>query len=336
MKYWLIEYTATCNFSRSDLYILESILPYMPPSFFLKLKDRLGKTRSGFVDNVKNVFQGRSKLDDALFDELEDVLIQADLGVETVMEMIDQMRVASREQNLSDPDKLMAMLKNQILETLEQGDKRLTWEGHTGTHVTLVAGVNGAGKTTTIGKLSYQLKSQGRSVLLGAADTFRAAAVEQLVVWSERAGVPIIKHQKGADPAAVAFDATQAAIARKVDNLIIDTAGRLHTKVNLMEELNKIQRVIRKSLPDAPHEILLVLDATTGQNGLQQAKRFTEIIDVTGIVLTKLDGTAKGGIAVAIQHQLGIPIKLIGVGEGIDDLQPFDAQEFVDALFTSA
>ena len=308
----------------------------MPAGFLSKLKERLTKTRVGFVDNVRNVFQGRSKLDDALFEDLEEVLIQADLGVETAMDIVEEMRVAAREQKLTQPDELMAVLKNHITQTLEQGDKKLTWEGHTGTHVTLVAGVNGAGKTTTIGKLSSQLKDQGRSVLLGAADTFRAAAVEQLVVWSERAGVPIIKHQEGADPAAVAFDATEAALARNIDNLIIDTAGRLHTKVNLMEELNKIQRVIRKTLPEAPHEVLLVLDATTGQNGLQQAKRFTEIIDVTGIVLTKLDGTAKGGIAIAIQQQLGIPIKLIGVGEGIDDLQPFDAQEFVDALFTSA
>jgi len=308
----------------------------MSASFLSKLKERLAKTQSKFIGDVKEVFRGRSKLDDALFEELEEVLIQADLGVETVMSIIEEMRTAAREQKLSEPDELIGILKDRISEILQQGDSQLTWVGHTGTHVTLVAGVNGAGKTTTIGKLSSQLKREGRSVLLGAADTFRAAAVEQLVVWSERAGVPIVKHQQGADPAAVAFDATQAALARNVDNLIIDTAGRLHNKANLMEELNKIQRVIRKTLPGAPHEVLLVLDATTGQNGLQQARKFTEIVDVTGIVLTKLDGTAKGGIAVAIQQQLGIPIKLIGVGEGIDDLQPFDAGEFVEALFTSA
>ena len=308
----------------------------MASSFFSKLKDRLSKTRTGLVANVRSVFQGRSKLDDALFEDLEEVLIQADLGVEVVLKIVAEMRAVARENRLADPEALIAVLKARLVETLERGDKRLTWEGHEGTHVTLFAGVNGAGKTTTIGKLSHQQKRAGKSVLLGAADTFRAAAVEQLVVWSERAGVPIIHHQEGADPAAVAFDATQAAIARKVDNLIIDTAGRLHTKVNLMEELNKIQRVIQKLIPNAPHEVLLVLDATTGQNGLQQAIRFTELIHVTGIVLTKLDGTAKGGIAVAIQQQLGIPIKLIGVGEGIEDLQPFNAQEFVDALFTTA
>ena len=219
------------------------------------------------------------------------------------MRIIEEMRTAAREQKLSEPDELIGILKDRISEILQQGDSQLTWVGHTGTHVTLVAGVNGAGKTTTIGKLSSQLKREGRSVLLGAADTFRAAAVEQLVVWSERAGVPIVKHQQGADPAAVAFDATQAALARNVDNLIIDTAGRLHNKANLMEELNKIQRVIRKTLPGAPHEVLLVLDATTGQNGLQQARKFTEIVDVTGIVLTKLDGTAKGGIAVRSEER---------------------------------
>lgn len=307
----------------------------MVSGFFSKLKDRLSKTRSGLVENVRSVFEGRSKLDEALFENLEEVLIGADLGVETAVGIVDEMRAASREQRLSEPDDVMVLIKKRIGEILDQGDKGLSWVGHSGTHVTLVAGVNGAGKTTTIGKLSSQLRGEGRTVLLGAADTFRAAAVEQLMVWAERADVPIIKHREGSDPAAVAYDATEAALARGVDNLIIDTAGRLHTKVNLMEELIKIQRVIRKLIPEAPHEVLLVLDATTGQNGLQQAIKFTELIDVTGIVLTKLDGTAKGGIAVAIQQRLGIPIKYIGVGEGIDDLQPFVAQEFVDALFTS-
>lgn len=307
----------------------------MASGFFSKLKERLVKTRSGLVENVRSVFQGRSRLDDALFEDLEEVLIQADLGVETSIAIVDEMRAASKEQRISEPDELMELLKERIAGILDQGDKQPTWVGHKGTHVTLVAGVNGAGKTTTIGKLSSQLKADGRSVLLGAADTFRAAAVEQLVVWSERAGVPVIKHQDGADPSAVVYDATEAALARGIDNLIIDTAGRLHTKVNLMEELTKIQRVIQKMIPDAPHEVLLVLDATTGQNGLQQALRFTEMVGVTGIVLTKLDGTAKGGIAVAIQQQLGIPIKYIGVGEGIDDLQPFNPREFVDALFST-
>ncbi|MFP6581696.1 MAG: signal recognition particle-docking protein FtsY [Candidatus Hydrogenedentota bacterium] len=307
----------------------------MAGGFLSKLRDRLGKTRSGLVTNVRSVFQGRTAFDDDLFEELESVLIQADLGVELAFSLVEDMRQLAKEKRLSDSDELMTLLRRELTAILEPGDHTMSWDHHQGTHVTLVAGVNGAGKTTTIGKLSARLKTQGKSVILGAADTFRAAAVEQLVVWSERAGADIVKHQNGADPAAVAFDATEAALARKTDILIIDTAGRLHTKVNLMEELSKIQRVIKKCIPDAPHEVLLVLDATTGQNGLQQALRFTELIDVTGIVLTKLDGTAKGGIAFAIQQQLGIPIKFVGVGEGIEDLQPFDPHEFVSALFDS-
>jgi fused signal recognition particle receptor len=305
----------------------------MASGFFSKLKERLGKTRSGLVDNIRSIFQGYSKLDESLYEDLEEVLIQADIGVDTALAIVEQMRTEAKAQKMSEPEQLMGVLKQHLIEILEQGDKSLSWENHEGTHITLVAGVNGAGKTTTIGKLSSKLKAEGKSVLLGAADTFRAAAVEQLVAWSERAGVPIIKHQEGADPAAVAYDTTEAAIVRNVDNVIIDTAGRLHTKVNLMEELGKIQRVIQKKVPDAPHEVLLVLDATTGQNGLQQAIQFTKIVPVTGVVLTKLDGTAKGGIAVAIQKQLKIPIKYIGVGESIDDLQPFDPREFVEALF---
>lgn len=305
----------------------------MAKGFFSTLKDRLGKTRTGLIDNVRSIFQGHSRLDEALYEELEEVLIQADLGVHTALDIVQAMRQEAKKEKISEPEQLMGVLKQYLMDVLNRGDKTLTWENHSGPHVTLVAGVNGAGKTTTIGKLAARRKAQGKSVLLGAADTFRAAAVEQLVEWSERAGVPIIKHQEGADPAAVAFDTTEAAVARNIDNVIIDTAGRLHTKVNLMDELGKILRVIQKRLPEAPHEILLVLDATTGQNGLQQAIQFTKIVPVTGIVLTKLDGTAKGGIAVAIQQQLNIPIKLIGVGEGIDDLQPFNPKEFVDALF---
>ena len=305
----------------------------MADGFFSKLKNRLGKTRTGLVDNVRSVFQGRTALDDELFGQIEEVLIQADLGIDTALTICEEMREAAREQRLSDSDALIEMLKARLTTILEQGDHSMNWTASSGPHVTLVAGVNGAGKTTTIGKLASKLSADGRSVILGAADTFRAAAVEQLVVWSERANVPIIKHQEGADPAAVAFDAAEAATARKLDNVIIDTAGRLHNKVNLMEELSKIVRVMQKSIPEAPHEVLLVLDATTGQNGLQQALHFTKLINVSGIVLTKLDGTAKGGIAFAIQQQLGIPIKFIGVGEGIDDLQPFNPTEFVEALF---
>ncbi|MDK1022083.1 MAG: signal recognition particle-docking protein FtsY [Candidatus Hydrogenedentes bacterium] len=303
------------------------------PGFFGKLRDRLGKTRSGFVAGVRGVFLRHTRIEEEVFEELEEILIQADLGVETTMELVEHLREATRERKLSDPNDLLEILKEEIEGILSAGDPSVHWEVPEGPHVTLIAGVNGSGKTTTIGKLAARLRDQGKSVMLGAADTFRAAAVEQLTVWSERVGVPIVKHQEGADPAAVAHDAVGAALARGVDCLIIDTAGRMHTKVNLMEELRKIQRVIAKQIPEAPHEVLLVLDATTGQNGLQQAKRFTEASSVTGIVLTKLDGTAKGGIAVAIQKQLGIPIKFIGVGEGIDDLQPFNAQEFITALF---
>jgi len=301
--------------------------------FFGRLRDRLGKTRSGLVDNVKRVFAGRTTIDDEVFEELEEILIQADLGVDTALAVIEDMRAAVKAGKAPDPEALYAILKEDLIAALDSPDHALFASATDGPHVTLVAGVNGTGKTTSTGKLAAKLAQDGKSVLLGAADTFRAAAVEQLTVWSERSGVPIIKHQEGADPAAVAYDAADAAVSRGVDHLIIDTAGRLHTKVNLMEELRKIQRVLDKRIPGAPHEVLLVLDATTGQNGLQQAKLFTEALNVTGIILTKLDGTAKGGIAIAVQKQLGIPIKLIGVGESLEDMQPFNAQEFVEALF---
>ncbi len=305
----------------------------MAGSFLGKLRDRLGKTRSQLVDNVKKVFGDHSSVDDEVFGELEEILIRADLGVDTTLSIIEDMRRRAKLERIHDPKALMEILKEGLISILEPGDHSLSWTCEDKVHVTLVAGVNGSGKTTTVGKVAARLKAEGKSVILGAADTFRAAATEQLTVWSERVGVPIIKHQQGADPAAVAFDATDAALSRGADCLLIDTAGRLHTKVNLMEEIKKVQRVVAKRLPNAPHQVLLVLDATTGQNGLQQASQFTEALGVTGIVLTKLDGTAKGGIAVAIQQQLGIPIKLVGIGECVDDLQPFDAREFVDALF---
>ncbi len=301
--------------------------------FFGRLRDRLGKTRTGLVDNVKRVFAGRTTIDDEVFEELEEILIQADLGVDTALAVIEDMRAAAKSGKATDPEALYAILKQDLIEALDSPNHALFATATDGPHVTLIAGVNGTGKTTSTGKLAAKLALEGKSVLLGAADTFRAAAVEQLTVWSERSGVPIIKHKEGADPAAVAYDAADAAVSRGVDHLIIDTAGRLHTKVNLMEELKKIQRVLDKRIPGAPHEVLLVLDATTGQNGLQQAKLFTEALNVTGIILTKLDGTAKGGIAIAVQKQLGIPIKLIGVGESLEDMQPFNAQEFVEALF---
>ncbi len=302
--------------------------------FFGRLRDRLSKTRESFSGSVRKVFSGRSVVDDELLEELEEIFISADLGVEATMSIIEDMRARAKEQRITGPDAFFEMLKSELTAALEPGDHVLSWKAADGPHVTLIAGVNGSGKTTTAGKLASHLKKEGKSVMLGAADTFRAAAVEQLTIWSERTGVPIIKHADGADPAAVAYDAADAAVSRSIDCLLIDTAGRLHTKVNLMEELKKIQRVVGKRIPGAPHEVLLVLDATTGQNGLQQAKVFTEALHVTGIVLTKLDGTAKGGITVAIQRQLGIPIKLIGVGETVDDLQPFNAREFVEAIFS--
>jgi fused signal recognition particle receptor len=304
------------------------------PGFFGRLRERLSKTRSSLVGNVRRVFSARPNIDEEVFDALEQILIEADLGVETTREIIGDMRRIVRERNLKSSEELYTVLREELARLLEPGDHVVEWRAPDGgPHVTLVVGVNGSGKTTTIGKLAARLAKEGKSVLLGAADTFRAAAVEQLTIWSERTGTSIVKHRDGADPAAVAYDAADAAVSRGIDCLIIDTAGRLHTKVNLMEELKKMQRVIGKRLPGAPHEVLLVLDATTGQNGLQQAKLFTDALRVTGIVLTKLDGTAKGGIVVAIQKQLGIPIKLIGVGEAVDELQPFNAREFVDALF---
>lgn len=301
--------------------------------FFGRLRDRLTKTRTTLVEGVKQVFAGRTRIDDEVFEELEQILIEADMGVETVLAIVEDMRRISQERRLENPEDLFEVLKEELASVMIPGDHTVEWEAHDGPHVTLVAGVNGSGKTTTIAKLAAKLKADNKSVLIGAADTFRAAAVEQLSTWAERIDVPVIKHKEGADPAAVSFDAADAAIARKMDTLIIDTAGRLHTKVNLMEELKKIQRVIGKRIPGAPHEVLLVIDATTGQNGLQQAKIFTEALNVTGIVITKLDGTAKGGVALSIQKQLGIPIKYIGVGEKVEDLQPFDPKQFVAALF---
>ncbi len=303
-----------------------------PTGFMGRLRERLSKTRGALVDNVKRVFSS-GKIDEEILEQLEEVLIEADLGVDTALALVAEMRQAAREKRLEDGEALYAELKQRLIALLDTGNTALNWDNPDGPHVTLIAGVNGSGKTTTTGKLAAKLKADGRTVLLGAADTFRAAAADQLTIWSDRTGVPIIKHTEGADPASVAFDATDAAAARGINNLLIDTAGRLHTKVNLMEELKKIQRVVGKRLPGAPHQVLLVLDATTGQNGLTQARQFTGTINVDGIVLTKLDGTAKGGMAIAIQRELGIPIKLIGVGEGVDDLQPFNPAEFVEALF---
>ena len=302
--------------------------------FMNRLKSKLEKTRTNLVGNVRRVL-GRPYIDEESFTELEEILIGADVGVSTTLQIIGDMRDAVAKRNLQDSDALVALLKDELKSFLAPGDHTLHWDAAQGPHVTLVAGVNGSGKTTTTGKLAAKLRDEGKSVLLGASDTFRAAAAEQLSIWSERSGAGIVQHAEGADPASVAFDAADAAVARSVDNLLIDTAGRLHNKVNLMEELKKIQRVVQRRIPDAPHEVLLVLDATTGQNGLEQARQFTQALDVTGIILTKLDGTAKGGMAIAIQRELGIPIKMIGIGEGVDDLDAFDPDEFVEALFAS-
>jgi fused signal recognition particle receptor len=299
--------------------------------FFSKLKDKLTKTREGFVDKVEQIFSRTGKIDEELYEELEDILIQADVGVNTSLELVEKLRQAVKERKLSDPEMLREVMQEQIREILgEQSSLNFAPSGPT---VYLIVGVNGVGKTTTIGKLAKNLQNQNKSVLLAAGDTFRAAAIDQLEIWGQRVGVDVIKQAEGADPAAVAFDAVKAAKSRKIDVLLIDTAGRLHNKINLMKELSKIKKVIEREIEGAPHEVLLVLDATTGQNALQQVKLFQEAADVTGIVLTKLDGTAKGGVILGIQNESQIPVKLIGVGETADDLKPFDPEEFAQALF---
>jgi fused signal recognition particle receptor len=299
--------------------------------FFDKLKEGLTKTRQGFVDKMERVFTGAGKVDDAFYEELEDVLLMADVGVETSMSLVAQLRQVVWDKKISDPSLLKEELETLIAACL--GEKSPLIEASTGLSVYLIVGVNGVGKTTTVGKLASYLHAQGKKVILAAGDTFRAAAADQLEIWSKRAGVDIIRQAEGADPAAVVFDGIHAALARKADILLIDTAGRLHNKVNLMNELSKIRRVIEREAPGGPHEVLLVLDATTGQNALSQVKVFREMADVTGIVLTKLDGTAKGGVVIGIQSEAKAPVKFIGVGEGAGDLQPFEPQEFARALF---
>lgn len=300
--------------------------------FFSKLKDGLTKTRQNFVEKIETLVTGYKKLDDEFYEELEEVLIQGDVGVNTSIELVEKLRKVAKERKIEDPLQVRDVLKELISEIMvsEQPGLNLDVEPFS---VIMVVGVNGVGKTTTIGKLAQQLKSEGKKVLLAAGDTFRAAAIDQLEIWSNRVGIDVIKHKEGADPAAVAFDAIQAARARKVDVVIMDTAGRLHNKANLMEEIKKVRRVMERELSGAPHEVLLVLDATTGQNAVSQAKLFGEACGVTGIALTKLDGTAKGGVVIAIKSELDIPVKYIGIGEGVDDLRKFDAQDFVDAMF---
>jgi len=298
--------------------------------FFDKLKDKLVKTRQGFIEKVETIFTGR-KIDNATLEELEETLISSDVGAKASSVIITALREKSKKGD-NGIDSVKDLLKNEMAALL--GDPAPLAVSSTHPYVILAIGVNGVGKTTTIGKLASRFRSQGLSVLLAAGDTFRAAAIEQLEIWANRADTQFVKHQPGSDPAAVAYDAIVAAKSRNVDVVIIDTAGRLHTKSNLMEELKKVKRSIQKAMPEAPQEILLVVDATTGQNALRQAEIFDKTIGVTGIALTKLDGTAKGGIIFAIKKDLGIPVKLIGVGEGIEDLRDFHPKEFVEALFS--
>ncbi len=301
------------------------------PNLLDRLKAGVQKTRSGLMDRLGDVFAGRKEIDADVLDELEYALYTADIGVKTTEEILESVRERVDRKMMGDAAELKALIRQHILDVLEAADRPLPRVAEPPA-VIMVVGVNGSGKTTTIGKLAHRFKGEGRGVLLCAADTFRAAAIEQLEIWGERTGTNVIRQSSGADPSAVLFDALQAAKARHADYVIVDTAGRLHTKANLMAELEKMRRTAAKVVPEAPHEVLLVLDATTGQNGLEQARKFTETSGVTGIVLTKLDGTAKGGIVVAISRELSLPIRYVGVGEKVDDLLPFDPAEFADSL----
>ena len=301
--------------------------------FFGKLVAGLQKTRDNIISGMDSIFSGFSAIDDEFYEEIEETLIMGDLGIQTTMSIVEDLRKKVKEQGIKDPSECKELLMESIRDQMDLGENAYEYENRQS--VLLIIGVNGVGKTTTIGKLAGKFREQHKRVILAAADTFRAAAGEQLKEWANRAEVEMIGGQEGADPASVVFDAVAAARARKADILLCDTAGRLHNKKNLMEELKKINRVIDREYPEAYRETLVVLDATTGQNALAQAREFNEVADITGVILTKMDGTAKGGIAVAIQSELGIPVKYIGVGESIDDLQKFDADEFVNALFYS-
>lgn len=307
--------------------------PEVREGLFTRLKNRLVRTRSNFTDGLANLVLGRKSIDTDLLEELETLLLMADVGVDATSRIIDDLTGRVKRKELSDPERLTAILKGQLEQILNRCDKPVRQAQPGKPQVILMVGINGAGKTTTIGKLAKRLQDEGQSVMLAAGDTFRAAAVEQLQTWGERNQIPVVAQHTGADSASVIFDALQAATSRGIDVLIADTAGRLHTKGNLMEELAKIARVMKKIDPDAPHEVMLVLDATTGQNALNQAIQFNQTVGITGITLTKLDGTAKGGIVFAIAEKLGLPIRFIGVGESIEDLQHFDGVEFVNALF---
>ena len=302
------------------------------PSLLERLKAGIQKTRAGLMEKIEDAVSGRKEIDAEVLDELEEALITADIGSRTTAEILERIRQRVERHLVADSAQLKSLIKEHLLEILEATERPVPQAAEPPT-VIMVVGVNGAGKTTSIGKLTRRLQSEGKTVLMCAADTFRAAAVEQLEVWAQRTGAGIIRQQTGADPSAVLFDALQAAKARKVDYLIVDTAGRLHTKTNLMAELEKMRRTAARVIPDAPHQVLLVLEATTGQNGLEQARKFTESSAVTGIILTKLDGTARGGVVVAISRELNLPIRYVGVGEQLDDLLPFDPHNFVSSLF---
>jgi fused signal recognition particle receptor len=300
--------------------------------FFQRLKEGLFKTHQGLVSKIDQLIAGKKKIDDDLLAELEEILITSDIGVKTTQELLHNVAVKVQRKELEDADLLKKNLQEQMLYILSQQENPLNLSTAR-PFVIMVIGVNGTGKTTTIGKMAQKFKAQGKSVLLVAADTFRAAAIEQLEIWGQRAGCDVIKQKSGSDPSAVVFDGLKAAKSRGMDVVIVDTAGRLHTKVNLMEELKKVKRIMGREIPGAPHEILLVLDATTGQNSISQAKMFNQAVGVTGIALTKLDGTAKGGILIAISDELKIPLRYIGIGEKLDDLREFNARDFVEALF---
>ena len=301
--------------------------------FFKKLKNGLSKTHQAVVRRLDEATLGKREINDEILDSFEEILISADLGINTVIKLMDEIRFKVKRNELKNPDKLKEVLKENILQILQKHDKKLDVKIDNKPFIILTVGVNGTGKTTTIAKLANKFKTDGHSVMLAAADTFRAAAIDQLEIWGERTGCRVIKHKPGADPSAVAFDAIKSAKSNNIDVLIIDTAGRLHTKAPLMDELKKIYKVIKKEHQDAPHETLLVLDATTGQNAVSQSKIFKETVDITGIALTKLDGTAKGGVIVAVSEIIDIPVRYIGIGEQMDDLREFNAEDFVNAMF---
>ena len=298
--------------------------------FFSKIKDGLKKTKESMVKKMQKVVNSFTKIDEELFEQLEETMIMSDMGVETSVQICEELRKRIKERGITDPSVIMELIQEIVAEMM--GDD-IELDLSSKPSVIMVIGVNGAGKTTTIGKMCHQFINDGKKVVVAAADTFRAAAIDQLQVWTDRAGADIVKHAEGSDPASVVFDAIAAAKARNCDVLICDTAGRLHNKINLMDELAKMNRIIEREAPDSSKEVLLVLDATTGQNAVNQARLFKEVAPISGIVLTKLDGTAKGGIVISIKNELGIPVKLIGVGEKIDDLQPFNSRDFVRALF---